>query len=239
LPRAGAVDDLTEARRANADLTPEMVEMLRTAAEHQLGTVCRPGQVQKLWPLLSEAARLKLVVFLDVEHPMITDMGRRAIGAPSQAQASHDRLVELCRRNKSPPRRDADPRTDFDYRSYKSMGYVCTLVVRQPDARHKPATVRVGRTLGSDPQFLGPRNSIVLPECEGTPFVLAVIPKWLLNVALFSTCPFALDEDDASWSDDDRATWDRLRSLCMSVNTRIRRGSSQPTTTRRAYGETA
>lgn len=221
-------------------LSPEMVDMLRAGAAHDLGVICRPGQVQKLWPLLSQAEKLKLIVFLDMERPIITDMGRRAIGAPSQAQADHARLVALCTRRKPlQPRPDADPRTDFDYRSYQSMGFVCTLVVRQPDARYKPTTVRVGRSLTSDPQFLGPRNSIRLPECEGTPFVLAVMPKWLLDRAQFPTCPFPLDEDDASWSADDRATWDRLRQVCMSVNIRIRRGGNRPSAGRLHYGEFA
>jgi hypothetical protein len=224
---------------AAADLTSEMVELLRTAAAHDLGIVCRPGQVQKLWPLLREAERQRLIVFLDLERPIITDMGRRAIGAPSQAHADHARLVALCSRKKPAPRRDADPRTDFDYRSYRSMGYVCTLVVRQPDGRYNPSTVRVGRSLTSDPQFLGPRNSIALPESEGTPFVLALMPKWLLDRAMFPTCPFPLDDEDASWSADDRATWDRLRNVCMSVNTRIRRGGNRPATGKLAYGEYA
>jgi hypothetical protein len=222
------------------DLAPELVDLLRTAAAHDLGVVCRPGQVQKIWPLLSVAERLKLIVFLDMERPIITDMGRRAIGVPSQAQSDHARLVALCtRRKRLQPRRDADPRTDFDYRSYRSMGYVCTLVVRQPDSRSNPSTIRVGRSLTSDPQFLGPRNSIVLPECEGTRFVLAVMPKWLLDRAMLPTCPFPLDDEDASWSADDRATWDRLRNVCMSVNIRIRRGGKQQPTAPLQYGQYA
>jgi hypothetical protein len=224
---------------APADLSSEMVDLLRTAAAHGCGLVCRPGQVQKLWPLLSQAEKLKLIVFLDMEQPIITDMGRRAIGVPSELDANYARFVAACRRTKQAPRRDEDPRTDFDYRSYQSMGYVCTLVVRQPDSRSNPSTVRVGRALTSDPQFLGPRNSIVLPECEGTPFVLALMPKWLLDRALLSTCPFPLDDEDASWSADDRATWDRLRNLCMSVNTRIRRGGNRQSSGKLAYGQYA
>lgn len=219
-------------------LAPEMVEMLRAGAEHDLGTICRPGQVQKLWPLLSEAARLKLVVFLDMERPMITDMGRRAIGAPSQAEASHARLVELCRRCKPlQPRPDADPRTDFDYRSYKSMNYACVLAVKQPDARVAPATIRVGRSLNSEPQFLGQKNAIVLAESQD-PFVLAVMPKWLITRTLLPTCPFALPEEEP-WSDAERELWNRLREVCMSVNTRIRRGGSRQSTGKLHYGEYA
>lgn len=222
-----------------ADLAPEMVDLLRAGAAHDIGIICRPGQVQKHWSTLREAERLKLIFFADLERPVITDMGRRAIGAPTQLDADYARLKALCGRKKPALRRDEDPRTDFDYRSYRSMGYVCTLVVRQPDTRCNPATVRVGKTLKSEPQFLGPRNSIVLPECDGTPFVLALMPKWLLDRAMFPTCPFALDEDDASWSADDRATWERLRHLCMSVNTRIRRGGNRQPTGKLHYGEYA
>ncbi|WP_156456946.1 hypothetical protein [Bradyrhizobium sp. CCH5-F6] len=221
------------------DLAPEMVDLLRAGAAHDIGSVCRPGQVRKLWPVLREAERLKLIVFLDLERPIITDMGRRAIGAPTQADADRARLVALCRRKPLQPRRNEDPRTDFDYRSYQAMGYVCTLVVRQPDGRYNPTTVRVGKTLTSDPQFLGPRNAIILPECEGTPFVLALMPKWLLDRAGFPTCPFPLDDEDASWSADDRATWDRLRQVCMSVSIRIRRGGNRQPTGKLAYGEYA
>lgn len=221
------------------DLAPEIVDLLRGAAQHDLGVVCRPGQVQKLWRLLSEAKRLKLITFLDLERPIITDMGRRAIGAPTQLDADYARLRALCGRKKPALRRDEDPRTDFDYRSYQSMGYVCTLLVRQPDGRPSRPTVRVGKTMTSEPQFLGPRNAIILPECEGTPFVLTLMPKWLLDRAAFPTCPFPLDEDDASWSDADRATWDRLRNICMSVNTRIRSAGRRSPAAKLLYGEYA
>ncbi|MCK1541416.1 hypothetical protein IVB12_05345 [Bradyrhizobium sp. 179] len=228
------------ATSAGALLSPEMAEMLRAGAAHELGIICRPGQVQKLWPLLREAERLGYLRFLGMERPWITEQGRRAIGAPSQAEADRARLVALCGRRKPlQPRRDEDPRTDFDYRSYRSMDYVCTLVVRQPDGRANPSTVRIGKSLSSDPQFLGPRNAIILPECQGTPFVLALMPKWLLDRALFPTCPFPLDEEDAAWSAEDRAIWDRLRNVCMSVNTRIRRGGNRRPTAKLHYGEYA
>jgi hypothetical protein len=230
---------MADAATISRDISPEMADLLRAGAAHDLGIVCRPGQVQKLWPLLREAERAKLIVFLDLERPIITDMGRRAIGAPSHADADRARLVALCGRKPLQPRRNEDPRTDFDYRSYRSMGYVCTLVVRQPDGRASQPTVRVGKALGSDPQFLGPRNAIILPECEGTPFVLALMPKWLLDRAGFPTCPFPLDDEDASWSADDRAVWDRLRQVCMSVNIRIRRGGNRQPTGKLAYGEYA
>jgi hypothetical protein len=222
------------------DLAPEMVDLLRAGAEHVNGVICLPGQVRKLWPLLSEAKRLKLITFLDVEHPIITDMGRRAIGAPTEIDAGYARFVAACMsRKRLTPTPDKDPRTDFDYRSYKSCGYVCCLVVRQPDGRYNPPTIRVGNTLTSDPQFLGPKNSQVLPECEGTPFVLALMPKWLIDRTGLSTYPVALDDNDGAWSADDRKTWARLRDVCFSVNSRIRSAGRRTPTAKLQYGQYA
>jgi hypothetical protein len=220
-----------------ATLAPEMIELLRAGADHTLGIVCRPGQVRKLWPLITEAERHGWIRLLDVEKPWITDAGRKAIGAPSQAEASHAKLVEECKRCKPVLRASADPRTDFDYRSYQANDFVCVLAVKQPDARVEPATIRVGRDLSSAPQFLGPKNSIVQPESEGS-FVLAVMPHWIVRKALLPTYPFALNEDEP-WTENERALWDRLRNVCISVNTRIRRGGSHPTPTKNPYGANA
>lgn len=222
-------------------LAPEMADMLRAGAAHDLGIVCRPGQVRKLWPLIREAERAGWVRLLDAEKPWITDAGRKAIGAPSQSEADYARLVKLCSRRKPlqplQPRPADDPRTDFDYRSYRSMGYACVLAVKQPDARENPASVRVGASLKSDPQFLGPKNSILLQESEG-PFVLALMPKWLITKTMLPTHPSALSEEEP-WTDDERALWDRLRNVCLSVNTRIRRGGTRPAGTKLHFGEFA
>lgn len=219
-----------------AELSDEMVELLRAGAADHLGIVCRPGQVEKNWAVLREAERLGYLRFLDMTQPWITDAGRAAIGAPSQAEAARAKLVEICsRRPRLIPDKRRDPRTDFDYRSYRAMNYVCTLVVKQPDHRENPLTVRVGRTLTSDPQFLGPNNSIVQPESDPR-FLLAVMPDWLLKRADFSTYPMPLDENE--WSESDRATWDRLRMVCYSINARIRTaGRRQPQKYR--FGESA
>lgn len=219
-------------------LAPEMADMLRAGAEHDLGIVCRPGQVQKLWPLIREAERAGWIRLLDAEKPWLTDAGRKAIGAPSQSEADYARLVKLCSRRKPlTPKPAEDPRTDFDYRSYRSMGYACVLAVRQPDARENPSTIRVGRSLRGDPQFLGPKNAIILPESEG-PFVLALMPKWLITKTMLPTHPIALSEDEP-WTDEERALWTRLRDVCLSVNTRIRRGGTRQPTGKLHYGEYA
>jgi hypothetical protein len=213
-----------------------MVELLRAGADHGIGICCRPGQVRKLWPLISEAERYGWIR-LHGENPWITDAGRKAIGAPSQAEVDHAKLLELCKRRKPVLRASEDPRTDFDYRSYQANDFACVLVVKQPDARVNPTTIRVGRDLTSAPQFLGPKNSIVQPESEGR-FVLAVMPRWIVTKALLPTYPFALSEDEP-WTDEECAIWERLRNICVSVNTRIRRGGSQPAATKLIYGETA
>ncbi|MGY3609900.1 MULTISPECIES: hypothetical protein [unclassified Bradyrhizobium] len=219
------------------ELAPEVVDLLRAGAADHLGYCCRPSQVVKLYPAIQAAERAGYVRFIG-EHPWITEAGRKAIGAPTQAEADRAKLIELCSRRKKlvPAKRD-DPRTDFDYRSYKSMDYVCTLLVKQPDARENPSSIRVGRSLSSDPQFLGPRNSIILPESEGR-FVLAIMPAWLVRKCLLPTYPFPLDEEDPAFTADERATWDRLRLVCHSVNARIR-GAGRRQSERFRYGESA
>lgn len=229
----------TAAALADHDLSPEAVAVLRAGVADGRGLCCSPGQVEKNFAALRECERFGLLRFLDVERPWITDAGRAAVGAPSERDASLQRLRELSqeRRKRLIPEKRNDPRTDFDYRSYRSCGYVCTLVIKQPDARYKPNTIRVGRSLTSDPQFLGPKNSIVLDESEGR-FVLAVMPKWLTDRAAFRTYPLALDETDPDFTDEERATWERLRQVCYSVNSRIRTAGRRPRE-RRRFGEYA
>jgi hypothetical protein len=219
------------------DVSPEVAELLRAGAADHLGFVCSPGQVQKNWAAIRDAERAGWVRFLTMERPWITPAGRAAIGAPTEAQVDRAKLLEMCKRRPLKPKKKADPRTDFDYRSYRNMGYACTLVVKQPDRREDPPSVRVGRSLTSDPQFLGPNNSIVQPESEGR-FVLAVMPDWLIKRAGLSTYPLPLDDDDPQFMDDERATWLRLRLVCQSINSRIRTAGRR-LTERFRYGENA
>lgn len=219
------------------DVSPEVAELLRAGAADHLGFVCSPGQVQKNWAAIREAERAGYLRFLTMERPWITPAGRAAIGAPTEAQVDRAKLVAMCKRKPLKPKKKADPRTDFDYRSYRTMGYACTLVVKQVDRREDPPSVRVGRTLTSDPQFLGPNNSIVQPESEGR-FVLCVMPDWLIKRAGLSTYPLPLDDADPDFTDEERATWARLRLVCQSVNSRIRTAGRRLTETFR-YGENA
>ena len=222
-----------------ADLSPDIVEVLHAGAADGLGYCCRPGQVEKLFPALKEAEKLGYLRFLDIERPWITDAGRAAIGAPSQAEADRAKLIEIdSRRRKLVPTRDQDPRTDFDYRSYRTMKYVCVLAVKQPDTREGALTLRVGRTLKGDPQFLGPRNSIILPESQGR-FVLTLMPEWIVRKSGLPTYPMPLDETDPAWTADERAAWDRLRQVCFSVNSRIRNAGRTRQKRTMHYGETA
>src|SRR6266576_3397424 len=139
--RLGARED--DLMRGNApldadELTPEMVALLRAGANNPQGFLCSPGSVQKNWKPLRELERLgyqRLIGF----NPWITEAGRAAIGEPSEMEADRRRRVDLfARLNKRKPlipKPDQDPRTDFDYRSYKSCGYVCVLAVKLPDDR--------------------------------------------------------------------------------------------------------
>lgn len=222
--------DLTEAGRA----------LLEAGAKHLNGLCCTPGQVRKNWKDLTELKRAGFINWLTAEQPWITKDGREAIGAPNECQATID-LLRPTMSNRAPlaPPRDADPRTDLDYRSYQSMGWVCALVIRQPDYRTEAATIRVGSSLSSEPQFLGAGNSIVQPESEGR-FVLTLVPAWMVRKNIFSGHPFSLDEYDPAFTAEERELWDRLRNICFSINTRINRGSGKAMTARSmAYGATA
>jgi hypothetical protein len=223
------------AHARDTELSPELVELLWAGADHKFGFCCLPGQVQKNWKLLREAERLKFVRFIGITQPWITEEGRAAIGAPAEGEKDRAEFRQMCadyakRKVLDPVKRD-DPRTDFDYRTYKTMRYVCALVFRQEDNRAVKQTVRVGKTPTSDPQFLGPRNSIIQPESTER-FVLTLVPDWMtrpikkfgeFKPAIFTTYPLPLDESDPAFTDEERATWARLSRVCFSINSRIRR----------------
>lgn len=202
------------------DLTPEVVDLLRSGAEHRFGFCCTPGQVRKNWEYIRAAEQAGYIRFVG-ESPWITPAGRDAIGAPSESEADRARLMEICgQRRRLKPEKRQDPRTDFDYRAYHANKFLCTLLIKQPDARENPPTLRVGRYLRSDPQYLGPRNSIIQPESEGR-FVLTVMPDFIIRRGLLPTYPMPLDETDPDFTDDERAIYDRLRQVCISINSRI------------------
>jgi hypothetical protein len=238
---------MTDAATISLDVTPAMAELLRAGAADARGLCCSPGRVEKNFATLHECEKLGFIRFLDIERPWITDKGRAAIGEPSGAEASLARLRAFSReRRRLEPEKRADPRTDFDYRAYKSMNWVCTLAIRQPDPREKPQTIRVGKSLHSEAQYLGGKNSIVQPESEGR-FVLTLVPNWMtrpitklgrLAPAIFSSYPLALDPDDPDFTEEERALWDRLRNVCFSVNSRIRNAGRRPHEKRR-FGEYA
>jgi hypothetical protein len=239
------------AHARDTELSPELVELLWVGADHKLGFCCMPGQVRKNWKLLHEGERLGLIRFVGgITGPWITEAGRAAIGAPTEAEQSRAQLRQICadyaKHKKLHPVKRDDPRTDFDYRSWKTMGWRCTLVFRQQDDRAVKKTVRVGQMPNSDPQFLGPRNSNIQPESTER-FVLAVVPDWMtlpirkfgdFKPAPFTTYPLPLDETDPAFTAEDRETWDRLRSVCFSINSRIRR-AGQNQRERGAFGEYA
>jgi hypothetical protein len=240
------------AHARDTELSPELVELLWVGADHKYGLCCMPGQVRKNWALLHEGERLGFIRFLvgNIRNPWITDAGRTAIGAPPEGEKQRVELRQICadyakRRALDPVKRN-DPRTDFDYRSWKTMGWRCTLVFRQRDDRAVKRSVRVGKTPTSEPQFLGAKNSTIQPESTER-FVLAVVPDWMtrpikkygeFKPAPFTTYPLPLDETDTSFTDEERETWRRLSGVCFSVNSRIRR-AGQNRRERGAFGEYA
>lgn len=229
-----------------ANVTPEMADLLRAGAADTIGWICRPSEVVKHYPVLREAERLDYLRWVGGQ-PWITDAGRAAIGEPSQAQADRARLIELCsRRKRLVPDKRQDPRTDFDYRAWKSSDWCCTLVIKQPDNRAEQRTTRVGRTLNGDPQFLGDRNSQIQPESTGR-LILTLVPGWMTRgrwsksgyvMPIFSTYPRPLDELDPEFSHEERQTWSRLQQVCHSINSRIR-NSGRRTLQKFRYGEGA
>lgn len=233
---------------ADHDLSPEALALLRAGARDHLGYCCMPGQVVKNWAAIRECEKLGYVRFLG-EHPWITDKGRTAIGEPSETEAGRLRAVAAFSRRKPPlvPAKRNDPRTDFDYRAWRTSDWRCTLVVRQPDTRPEGRTIKVGRTLDGDAQYLGDRNSQVQPESEGR-FVLTLVPGWMTRarwtklgvyvMPIFSTYPRPLDELDSAFTEADRATWNRLRQVCNSINARIRNAGRRQTT-KLPFGATA
>lgn len=205
------------------EVTPEMAELLHAGAADGRGLVCRPGQIRKNYATLRAAEKLGYLRFLDLDRPWITEEGRAAIGAPSQAAADRARAALLLapfRKRLVPEKRD-DPRTDFDYRSYQTMKFVCVIVIKLPDDRQNPPSLKVGRIgVPSEPHYLGSKNSILMPESEGR-FVLALIPDWLQQRTKLPTYGLALDEGP-EFTDEEREIWERLRKVCSSINSRIR-----------------
>jgi hypothetical protein len=222
------------------ELSPELAELLRSGLADRYGFVCPPGQVEKNYKALHEGERAGYIRFVKLTHPKITDAGRTAVGAMSEREERRAETQRICaeilKTMALEPPKQKDPRTDFDYRSYKTMGYVCTLVFRQRDDRPVKTTVRVGRTLKSDPQFLGPRNSIIQPESTDK-FVLAVVPEWMTRPIkkpgcvfappIFTTYPLPIDETDPNFTYGDRAEWKHLSDVCFSINSRIQRANAK------------
>ncbi len=222
------------------ELSPELADLLRAGIADRYGFVCPPGQVEKNYKALHEGERTGYIRFVKLTHPKITDAGRAAVGAASEHEerkAETQRIcAEILKTMALEPPKQKDPRTDFDYRSYKTMNYVCTLVFRQEDKRAQKSTVRVGRTLKSDPQFLGPRNSITQPESTEK-FVLAAVPEWMtrpikkpgdtIALPIFTTYPLPIDETDPAFNYGDREEWNRLTAVCYSINSRIRRADAK------------
>lgn len=221
-------------------LTPEMSALLWRGARDNYGYICRPSEVREFHAILSAAERLGYLRFIDVTRPWITAEGRRAIGAPTEMVADREKWLRACgvnaERRPPDPKKRNDPRSDADYRSYKTMEYVCVLALRLPDSRQSPRSTKVGGLAGGEPVFLGEGNSILAPESEGR-FVLALIPKWLQERTGLPMWAAPLREDEA-WTSTERETWSRLSRVCSTINARIR-SAGRRSKTRIPYGYTA
>lgn len=203
--------ELTEAARA----------LLEAGAADAMCRCCLPGKVREHWAELMELESRRLVRLHGFDA-YITELGRREIGALSETEATIARLRPILRRKPLNPRPNDDPRTDFDYRAYRTMKWNCTLVF----SRLERGTNAVSKLPSSKVEFLGANTSIVQPESEGR-FVLVLVPDWMFKKNVFSSFPFPIDEDDPAFTAEERALWDRLRHTCHSINVRIRRGTAK------------
>jgi hypothetical protein len=219
------------AHARDAELSPELVELLTAAAQTTYGRVCYPYQCRGPLGLLLVQARARGFIYYDDATPIITDAGRRAVGAPTE--------LELICKNRgglfgkvgeaATRRRPDDPRSRITYQSYRTARMFCTLVVKLAEP---PIDARgLKCSMNGDPirWFTLPLHRIIIqPESQGS-FVLVVVPKWLAKpfdpkriTELAGVLPDLCDSIE--WTEDQKTDWNRLRRKASVINTRIRNG---------------
>jgi len=138
---------------------------------------------------------------------------RRAVYEQAQAnamEAAHQAAIAHKERNKPDPR-------EQDYLAYRSMGYVCALVVRT--MRPCPASIECTRDGAGARFWLSNSKARIQPESDGE-FLLVAIPKWLAQrVGLTGTTPELSSERE--WTPEQRETWEALKHARNRINTKI------------------
>ncbi len=149
----------------------------------------------------------------------------RQAAVEAALEAVREKSAEITRIEKA---KTPDPRTDLQYKTWRTMKLFAVPVVRHSD---RPASIEVSRDgdAAGKHAFIPLRSApIVLPESRGALQLVLIakpIAKWIADkqgVSL-SAVPADLVGD---WSDDDREHWARLRALATHINVNIHRGGS-------------
>ena len=111
--------------------------------------------------------------------------------------------------------RKPDPRSIHDYRGYNTMGMVCVLLTRRSP---KPASFDCSRNGAAYPRIYLPFSKCIEQPESTDDFLIVCMPKWLAkNAELLGVTPELVGD----WTDAQRALWESLGRLALSINTRI------------------
>jgi hypothetical protein len=229
------------AHARDAELSPELVELLRAAAQTTYGRICYPYQCRGPVGLLVVQARALGFIYYDGATPIITDSGRKAVGAPTELELICKNRGGLFAKDgvAATRRQSDDPRSRLTYQSYRSARMFCTLVVKLSEP---PSDARgLKCSMNGDPTrwFTLPLHRIIIqPESQGR-FVLVVVPKWLAKpfdpkriTELAGVLPDLCDSIE--WTDQQKTDWNRLRRKAGVINTRIRSGGPRRSSDRQS-----
>jgi hypothetical protein len=218
------------AHARDAELSQELVELLTAAAQTTYGRVCYPYQCRGPVGLLLVQARARGFIYYDGATPIITDAGRKAVGAPTELELiCKNRGGVFAKPGEHVTRRQPDDlRSRITYQSYRTARMFCTLVVKLAEP---PGARSLKCSMNGDPSkfFYLPLSRIIIqPESQGS-FVLVVVPKWLAKpfdpkriTELAGVLPDLCDSIE--WTDQQKTDWNRLRRKAGVINTRIRNG---------------
>lgn len=149
----------------------------------------------------------------------------RQAAVEAALEAVREKSAEIARINKA---KTPDPRTDLQYKTWRTMKLFAVPVVRHSDRLASIEVSRDGDPTGKH-AFIPLRSApIVLPESRDPLQLVLVgkpIAKWMAEkqgVSLFGVPPELVGD----WSDNDREVWMRFRALASHININIQRGGS-------------
>lgn len=150
---------------------------------------------------------------------------------PAERQAAVGGALEAVRENAAElaafeKAKTPDPRTDLQYKTWRTMKLFAVPVVRHSDRLASIEVSRDGDATGKH-AFIPLRSApIVLPESRDPLQLVLVgkpIAKWIAEKQGVSLAGVPTDLV-GDWSDDDREQWARLRALAGHININIQRG---------------